>query len=64
MHGRPSRWWYALLALPLLGLMYPPLYARHDPEPAAFPFFYWYRNRLEAIVRRKKQLAAGALRRD
>jgi hypothetical protein len=39
---RPSRWWYALLALPLLGLLYPPLYARNDPELAGIPFFYWY----------------------
>jgi hypothetical protein len=39
---RPSRWWYALLALPFLGLLYPPLYARHDPELFGFPFFYWY----------------------
>ena len=42
MEGRPSRWWYALLALPVLGLIYPPLYARQDPELAGIPFFYWY----------------------
>jgi hypothetical protein len=39
---RPSRWWYALLALPFLGLLYPPLYARDSPELFGFPFFYWY----------------------
>jgi hypothetical protein len=39
---RPSRWWYALLVLPFLGLLYPPLYAHHDPELFGFPFFYWY----------------------
>jgi Protein of unknown function (DUF3311) len=39
---RPSRWWYALLVLPFAGLLYPPLYARHDPELWGFPFFYWY----------------------
>jgi hypothetical protein len=39
---RPSRWWYVLLALPLLGLLYPPLYAKNDPELAGIPFFYWY----------------------
>jgi hypothetical protein len=39
---RPTRWWYALLALPFLGLLYPPLYARHSPELFGFPFFYWY----------------------
>jgi hypothetical protein len=42
MGGRPSRWWYALLALPLLALIYPPLYARQEPEIAGIPFFYWY----------------------
>ncbi|MEY2442564.1 MAG: hypothetical protein QOJ46_1990 [bacterium] len=42
MGGQPSRWWYALLALPLLGLLYPPLYATRDPELAGVPFFYWY----------------------
>lgn len=42
MRARPSRWWYALLALPLLGLLYPPLYATRDPELAGIPFFYWY----------------------
>jgi len=25
MRREPSRWWYALLSLPLLGLLYPPL---------------------------------------
>ena len=39
---RPTRWWYALLALPFLGLLYPPLYARESPELFGFPFFYWY----------------------
>lgn len=39
---RPSRWWYALLALPFAALLYPPLYAREDPELFGFPFFYWY----------------------
>jgi Na+/melibiose symporter-like transporter len=42
MEDRPSRWWYALLGLPLLGLLYPPLYATRDPELAGIPFFYWY----------------------
>ena len=39
---KPTRWWYALLLLPLLGLLYPPLYATKDPEIAGVPFFYWY----------------------
>jgi Na+/melibiose symporter-like transporter len=42
MAPRPRRWWYALLALPLLGLLYPPLYATRDPEIAGIPFFYAY----------------------
>jgi hypothetical protein len=36
------RRWYLLLAIPFLALLYPPLYARHDPELLGFPFFYWY----------------------
>jgi hypothetical protein len=36
------RRWYVLLALPFLGLLYPPLYATEDPELFGFPFFYWY----------------------
>ncbi|HEY4253062.1 MAG TPA: DUF3311 domain-containing protein [Roseomonas sp.] len=31
-----------LLVLPYLGLLFPPLYNRHDPELFGFPFFYWY----------------------
>jgi hypothetical protein len=42
MEGRPTRWWYGLLALPVLALIYPPLYARDDPQIAGIPFFYWY----------------------
>jgi hypothetical protein len=34
------RRWYLLLALPFLGLLYPPLYAAEDPELFGFPFFY------------------------
>ena len=36
------RAWYVLLALPFAGLLYPPLYAKTDPELFGFPFFYWY----------------------
>jgi Protein of unknown function (DUF3311) len=39
---RRTRWWYLLLALPFAGLLYPPLYAKHDPTLFGFPFFYWY----------------------
>ena len=37
-----ARWWYLLLAIPFVGLLYPPLYAKHDPELFGFPIFYWY----------------------
>jgi hypothetical protein len=39
---RRGRGWYLLLALPFLGLLYPPLYAKDSPELFGFPFFYWY----------------------
>jgi hypothetical protein len=43
-HERParSRWWYALLAVPYIGLLWVPFYARQTPELWGFPFFYWY----------------------
>jgi hypothetical protein len=31
-----------LLLLPYLGLLWVPLYNRHDPVLFGFPFFYWY----------------------
>jgi hypothetical protein len=31
-----------LLAIPILALLWVPLYARKDPELWGFPFFYWY----------------------
>jgi Protein of unknown function (DUF3311) len=36
------RGYYLLLALPFLGLLYPPLYSTEDPTLFGFPFFYWY----------------------
>ena len=39
---RSTRGWFVLLALPFLGLLYPPLYATDDPRLFGFPFFYWY----------------------
>jgi hypothetical protein len=36
------RWVYLLLVPPFAALLYPPLYAKHDPELFGFPFFYWY----------------------
>ncbi len=41
-HSSGSRAWYLLLLAPFVGLLWPSLYARHDPELAGFPFFYWY----------------------
>ena len=31
-----------LLLLPYLGLLWPPFYARSEPQLLGFPFFYWY----------------------
>ncbi len=39
---RQGPWWYLLLAIPYLGLLWPSLYARTDPQLFGFPFFYWY----------------------
>ena len=40
--GQRSNWWLLLLLLPYLGLLYPPLYARLEPELWGVPFFVWY----------------------
>ncbi len=37
-----SRWWYALLLPPYIGLLFPGVYARSEPTLGGFPFFYWY----------------------
>lgn len=34
--------WNWLLMLPLLAVLYPPLYDRTDPRLFGLPFFYWY----------------------
>jgi hypothetical protein len=34
--------WYWLLLIPLLTVLYPPLYNHMDPELFDIPFFYWY----------------------
>ena len=39
---RRRRLWYLPLALPFIGLLYPPLYATKSPELWGIPFFYWY----------------------
>lgn len=36
------RHWKWLLAIPLLLLVNPGMYARSTPELFGFPFFYWY----------------------
>jgi hypothetical protein len=41
-HGSRSRWWLLLLLLPYVGLLYPPIYSRLDPELWGIPFFIWY----------------------
>lgn len=34
--------WYLLLLMPLVGLLYPPFYARMYPMLNGVPFFIWY----------------------
>jgi hypothetical protein len=36
-----SRWNWVLV-VPLLAVLYPPLYNRATPELFGIPFFYWY----------------------
>ena len=37
-----SDWWLLLLLIPFVGLLYPPFYARLEPELWGIPFFIWY----------------------
>ena len=39
---RSYRAWYWLLAVPLVGLLIPPIYNHAEPEFIGLPFFYWY----------------------
>jgi len=39
---RPSRHWYWLLLVPLVGTLIPPIYNSEDPTFIGLPFFYWY----------------------
>ncbi|MBV9453154.1 MAG: DUF3311 domain-containing protein [Rubrobacter sp.] len=39
---RGSRWWLLMLLVPWIGLLYPPFYARLQPELWGIPFFIWY----------------------
>jgi hypothetical protein len=36
------RGWYALLLLPFVGTLIPPLYNHAKPALFGIPFFYWY----------------------
>ena len=42
MEDRPSRHWYWLLLIPLVGVLIPPIYNYEDPTFIGIPFFYWY----------------------
>jgi hypothetical protein len=37
-----DRSWLWLLLIPFLGLMFPGIYSRTDPQVFGFPFFYFY----------------------
>lgn len=37
-----SPWWYLLVLVPLIGTLFPSLYAHVTPELWGIPFFYWY----------------------
>jgi hypothetical protein len=39
---RGSKRWLLLLLLPFVGLLYPPIYARLEPDLWGIPFFVWY----------------------
>jgi hypothetical protein len=41
--GGASRGWYALLLLPFIGTLIPPIYNTKDPTLIGIPFLYWYR---------------------
>jgi uncharacterized protein DUF3311 len=36
------RFWYWLLAVPLIATAFPQFYAQGGPSLAGIPFFYWY----------------------
>jgi hypothetical protein len=40
--NRLRPWHYCVLAMPFLGLLWPPFYARWTPEIFGIPFFYAY----------------------
>ena len=42
MRDRLAPWIWAVLAIPYLGLLFPPFYNLREPALFGFPFFYWY----------------------
>jgi len=41
--------WYWLLLVPLITVLYPPLYNHMDPQVLGIPFFYWYQLAMIAV---------------
>jgi hypothetical protein len=37
-----NRGWYWVLAIPLIGVLIPPIYNSEAPHLIGIPFFYWY----------------------
>jgi len=40
--SKERRWFSVLLLIPLIALMWPPLYNNYNPTLLGIPFFYWY----------------------
>ena len=40
--NKRNDWSLALLVIPFLALLYPPLYAHAEPRLSGIPFFIWY----------------------
>lgn len=40
--SKERRWFLLLLLIPVLSLLWVPLYNRYDPTFLGMPFFYWY----------------------
>ena len=41
--------WYWLLLVPLITVLYPPMYNHMDPQLFGIPFFYWYQLAMIAV---------------
>jgi hypothetical protein len=37
-----ASWAYLLLLVPVVAVIFPPLYAHHDPTLSGVPFYVWY----------------------